>query len=433
MKVVAFLPVKGQSDRIENKNLKLLDGKPLFLHTLEKLMACDFIDEVYLDTESDSIIERAEESGCRIFKRDPELASNKTDGNRLFHNEIKDIDGDIYIQILCTSPFIEIDTIRNGVNALAGSDQYDSAVLVRKEKLYTWDSQKLRPSYDIDHIPNSFTLDDTIIETMGLYIIKKQPARKMRRRIGDKPFLLEAKPLEAVDVNYEEDFQLAELIAAGKREKERKLLSNLSIQLTSSMISDVLNDLGIDNRVMEGLQSNLPDKKIFGRAKTLKIKRRSDGDTSSIYDALNSYRTIIPGDVVVVENELPQYAYFGELNASLALRSGAIGAIIGGKTRDSKEVKQFDFPVFSTGYSCRDIKNVGTVAFINKTVRISDVSIGVEDLIFADNDGITVIPRKVEQTVLKKCFEITLKEKNILVDISSGMDISEILQKYGEF
>lgn len=56
---MAFLPVKGNSERIENKNCKLLDGKPLFLHTLEKLASCDFIDEVYLDSEADEILQMA--------------------------------------------------------------------------------------------------------------------------------------------------------------------------------------------------------------------------------------------------------------------------------------------------------------------------------------------------------------------------------------
>jgi len=69
MKVVAFLPAKGSSSRIKCKNLKLLDGKPLFLHTLEKLMECDFIDEVYLDTESNEIINLASETNCKILKR----------------------------------------------------------------------------------------------------------------------------------------------------------------------------------------------------------------------------------------------------------------------------------------------------------------------------------------------------------------------------
>ena len=54
-KVAAFLPAKGSSERIPNKNVNLLDGKPLFLHTLEKLLQCDFIDEVWLDSESDRL------------------------------------------------------------------------------------------------------------------------------------------------------------------------------------------------------------------------------------------------------------------------------------------------------------------------------------------------------------------------------------------
>ena len=41
MKVVAFVPAKGTSSRIENKNTRLLDGKALFIHTLEKLAASD--------------------------------------------------------------------------------------------------------------------------------------------------------------------------------------------------------------------------------------------------------------------------------------------------------------------------------------------------------------------------------------------------------
>jgi CMP-N-acetylneuraminic acid synthetase len=219
MKVVAFLPAKGTSSRIENKNLKLLDGKPLFLHTLEKLTECDFIDEVYLDTESEVVIDLAQETNTKVLKRDPKLASNATDGNKLFMNEVEFIDADIYIQILGTSPFIEKDTIYKGIEKIKNND-FDSAVLVRKEKLYTWNS--IGPNYDIENIPNSFNLDDTIIETMGLYIVKKQTALETKRRIGNKPYLLEASALEAIDVNYPEDFELANLIAAGEKRTRTK-------------------------------------------------------------------------------------------------------------------------------------------------------------------------------------------------------------------
>lgn len=132
MKVVAFLPAKETSERIKNKNVTVLDGKPLFLHTLEKLMECDFIDEVYLDTESDDIYEMAKYTGCIYLKRAVELASNKTDGHSLFYNEAVKVDADIYVQILGTSPFIKKDTIKRAINVLKETSEFDSVVLVKK-------------------------------------------------------------------------------------------------------------------------------------------------------------------------------------------------------------------------------------------------------------------------------------------------------------
>ena len=56
VRIVAFVPCKGTSSRVESKNTKLLDSKPLFLHTLEKLLfECPFIDKVVLDSESDDV------------------------------------------------------------------------------------------------------------------------------------------------------------------------------------------------------------------------------------------------------------------------------------------------------------------------------------------------------------------------------------------
>lgn len=430
MKVVAFLPAKGTSSRVESKNLKLLDGKPLFLHTLEKLIACDFIDEVYLDTESDDVIDLASESNCKILRRDSGLASNETDGNKLFLNEVNFVDADIYIQILGTSPFIEKDTIQKGVDFII-NDDFDSAVLIRKEKLYTW-SEK-RPNYDIENIPNSFNLNDTIIETMGLYIVKKKTALSTQRRIGNKPYLLEASPLEAIDVNWPEDFELANLIAAGKREKERKLLDNIKVHLTSAMLSDILDDLGIEG-VLKNFKLNINDKKVFGKAKTIKLRAlKKNEDFRGIYNALYSYNTIIPNDIIIVENEISEFAYFGELNANLAIRSGASAAIIGGVTRDTSEVKKLGFPVFAKGATCKDVRKRATMESYNKTIQIDNINISPNDLIFGDNDGVIVIPKQYEKKVLKEAFKVVQTEKNILVDIANGLDVDTLTKNHGFF
>lgn len=432
MKIAAFLPAKGSSSRIIDKNTMLLDGEPLFLRSLKKLMSIPLIDEVFLDTESYEIMELASEVKCKILKRDPELATNKTDGNLLFYNEVINTEADICIQLLCTSPFIKAETIEKGIKILLNDDKYDSVVAVRKEKQYLWKNRK--PVYDINHIPNSIDLDDTIIESMGLYIVRRESAIKTKRRIGDNPYLLEIEPLESIDVNWPADFELANLIAVGLREQERRLLNNLKLLLSSALLSDILDDSELNGVLSSNFQVNISNVKILGRAKTLQIDLcPDDEDFKKIYDSLNLYDHIVSNDIIVVANNIPNYAFFGELNANLALRSGASGAIIDGVTRDTRETADMGFPVFSKGNYCKDTRKRGIVTSKNKTIVIDGISIHKDDLIFADRDGIVVIPRKFENQIIETALQKLQNEKLILIDVAKGIHTNDIVNKYGLF
>lgn len=432
MKVVAFLPAKGSSERVQSKNTKPLNGKPLFLYTLEKLLKCDFIDEVYLDTESQEVIKLSKATlGHKILRRDANLATNSTDGNKLFMNEVNQVEADIYIQVLCTSPFIEPKTILEMIKKVAKGDKYDSSILVKTEKLYKWDNGF--PEYPLDDIPNSKDLPDTIVETMGLYVINSEAAKQLKRRIGNNPYLFNANPLEAIDVNTEDEFKLADLIAAGLREKENLFYNTVKNYLSSSILSDVTDEMGLDCFI-SGLKLNTVNKKILGPAKTLKLRKlRPNENINGIYKALKSYSLIAPNDVILVENEESEYAYFGELNANLAIRAGASAVIIDGNTRDSNEVLGLGFTTFSTGYSSKDIKGRGTVESINQVIHIRGKKVYPGDLVFGDNDGIIVMPSKFKEKILNKAVEIAFKEKSIINDISRNKSIDQIVKTNGFF
>lgn len=431
MKVVAFLPAKGTSERIESKNMKLLNGKPLFLHTLEKLCDCDFIDEVYLDSESDEILEYAPYLRYIPLKRDPALANNQTDGHQMFYNEVKQVEADIYIQILGTSPFISPKTIKKGIDILNSSDEYDSVVLMKKEKEYLWEGGQ--PKYDKFHIPNSNTLPDTIIESMGLYIVKRETALRTKMRYGDNAYMLTADAVETIDVNYPDEFELAEYIVRGIREKENSRLNILSKFFNSAIFADILWDMGME-AVISGLAPNITGKKIFARANTLKIRALNDGeDYRGIYDGLKTYEKIVPGEVIVVENQIEDKAYFGELNANLAVRSGAVGTIVSGVTRDIEAVNLLDYPVFSKGYCCSDVKRRATIASHQQPICIQGITINPGDLIFADGCGIVCIPHRVEKEVLRKAIEAKEKEGNIIRRVLNNENAMDIYSMEGEF
>ena len=154
MKVYAFVPAKGISERIENKNMRILSGERLYARALKTLLACKEIDKVFLDTESQEMYDLVDYLPITYMKRDKNLANNKTDGHQIFINEVNQYpDADIYVQLLCTSPFIRPETIDNAIKVLKENKIYDSAILMKKDKFYFWKDGC--PEYDINHIPNS--------------------------------------------------------------------------------------------------------------------------------------------------------------------------------------------------------------------------------------------------------------------------------------
>lgn len=433
MKVAAIVPAKGNSERVENKNTRNFNGEPLFVFTVRKLLKCSYIDEVYVDSEDEGILRWAVQVGARVLRRDSSLASNKTDGNQLFLNEVAEIEADIYIQHLCTSPFITEKTIREAVALLQTPETpYDSVVLGEKSKRYAW--QDGAPLYDIDQIPNSVDLPDSIAEAMGLYVITREAALKMRRRIGERPMMLYGSPTELIDVNTEDDLLLAQKVATGMLSEEESRLRMIGRFLSSPVLSDVLDELGIDGVLSPEYSANIPGAKFLGRARPLHIRAVTPEDEEgSIYKALESYKSVVTNDVIIVKNDLPHLAYFGDLNMSLSIRSGAVGAVIAGMTRDNKATAQAGFPVFAKGQYCKDIKNQGAVASMNQPIEIDGITINPSDLVFADVDGIVCIPRTQEDTILRLALEVLASEKSILSDICQDVEVSCLVEQYGFF
>jgi regulator of RNase E activity RraA/CMP-N-acetylneuraminic acid synthetase len=426
VKTVAFLPAKGSSDRVPNKNIRPFNGEPFFAFTLRKLLACSFIDEVYLDSEDEGILRYGERLGARILRRDPSLSGNDTDGHALFRNEIAHVAADVYVHALCTSPFVRPETIRRAIAAL---DDHDSAVLVRREKVYEW--RNGQPVYG-DRIPNSIDLPDRVSEAMGLYVVRGDVARRLGRRVGESPALIEGDPVESIDVNTPEDFFLAERVVAGIVAEESRRLRLLSISLTSAVLSDVCDELGLECVLPGSFASNLP-RKVFGRARTMEIREIASGDDDdAIYDALKSYAWLAGNDVVFVRNGTG-HAYFGEINMGLAVRSGAQAAIIDGLTRDSGATATGDFPVYSRGLCCRDVKGRGAVASINEPVVVGNVTVCPSDLVFADAEGVMVIPARHEEAVLSRAVEIVSAEQKIIADVVRDIGVRDLVAKHGFF
>ncbi|MEI6160470.1 MAG: NTP transferase domain-containing protein, partial [Roseococcus sp.] len=176
MRVIGFVPVKGSSERIKSKNMQILDGEYLFRRKLRQLLESGVFDEVWLDTESDEIAALAADLPVKLMRRDPAPASNATDGHELFANECRHVPGgDIYVQALCTAPFVDAKTLKRAIAALHAAPEADSLVAVTLEKHYEWSEGE--PLYGRGRIPNSVDLPVRTIEAMSLYMMRATSAQ----------------------------------------------------------------------------------------------------------------------------------------------------------------------------------------------------------------------------------------------------------------
>lgn len=436
-RIVAFVPAKGNSQRIADKNRAILDGDHLVLRKLRQLLACPLLDTVYLDTESEEIAQLAGDLPVERLKRPADLASNACDGHELFAWECAAVQpAELYVQVLCTAPFVTGETVARAIRRLIEEPDADSLVAVSRQKHYNWTGSE--PDYGRGRIPNSVDLPPSIVEAMSLYIVRRRPGEgPPTRRFGVNPILFDLDPTEQVDINNPADLVMAEAICAGHRAAEVTRLRALQPYLSSPVLADITKDFGLRTVLSPAIGATSPGK-MLGRARTLQIaaitpEEREGGAWRGIYDALDSYRFVRPGCVIAVANEAPGFAYFGDLNATLALRSGAVGAVIDGATRDSRDVASLGLPVYARRSYCDDIKYEGTLGSMNRPIAMGGVPICHDDMIFGDENGVVAIPQAQWPRVEEAAWDVLTNEARIRIMAARGRDVRDILAECGAF
>src|SRR6478672_1689281 len=76
-KNIAIIPARGGSKRLPNKNVLLLDGLPLLVHSIQYAQKNEaVIDEIYVSTDDETIKKTAIEHGARVIDRPAEIAGD---------------------------------------------------------------------------------------------------------------------------------------------------------------------------------------------------------------------------------------------------------------------------------------------------------------------------------------------------------------------
>lgn len=210
VKIVAFVPIKLNNERTPGKNLKeFFDGTPLLHLILKTLLKIKEIDDVYVFCSDERVREYLIE-GVKFLKRPEYLDTPEATPQDIMKEFITRISADIYITSHATSPFVTMEHIRECVIKVL-SGQYDSAFTAEKIQRLLWKNNKPL-NFEADNVPRTQDLEKIYSEVSAAYVYKKEVFLKLNRRIGENPYICEVDGIECIDIDYPEDFMIADAI-----------------------------------------------------------------------------------------------------------------------------------------------------------------------------------------------------------------------------
>jgi CMP-N-acetylneuraminic acid synthetase len=218
-RTVAVVPMRHNSERVPGKNYRSLAGIPLFHHVVRMLSAVPEIDLIVIDTDSDFIIDDCAEHfpQVRVLLRPDHLRDGAIAMNDVLLNTLDQVPADIVIQTHSTNPFLKAETVSAALQLFSRPDNnFDSVFSVTRLQARLWDGQTQPVNHDPAVLLRTQDLAPLFIENSCFFIFTPDLLRQRGNRIGARPYMVEMAPLEAVDIDTEEDFSQAAAIAESR-------------------------------------------------------------------------------------------------------------------------------------------------------------------------------------------------------------------------
>jgi len=224
MKLSIVLPIRKGSQRVKNKNIRPFskDGKSLTELKITELLKLKSVDEIVVTSNYSEAIEQVKavaknDPRVKIDIRPEHLCSSSTIVRELIEYMPTITKGEHILWLHVTSPFVKAQDYEDAINRYfeALKEGYDSIMSVTEIRNFLWSDQ----SKKIINIEES---DNPWVQTQDLeplyeinhafYINSRENYLSMSDRIGKNPYLYKLKGSKVIDIDWEDDFELARKI-----------------------------------------------------------------------------------------------------------------------------------------------------------------------------------------------------------------------------
>ncbi len=222
-------------------------------------------------------------------------------------------------------------------------------------------------------------------------------------------------------------------------ETDDELFHIVRTELYAAVVGDIMDKLGYLHQFLPPQIKPLrQDMFIIGRAMTVLEADMFDKNGNKnqlpekpfgfMLEALDDLRK---DEIYICSGASPDYALWGELMSTRALKLGAAGAVVDGYSRDTNGILNLNFPTFSYGRYAQDQAPRGKVVDFRVPLEINGVKVNPGDIVLGDNDGVCIVPKEIEVEVFTLAIEKARGEKMVQKKIEEGMSAKDAFEKYG--
>jgi regulator of RNase E activity RraA len=207
-----------------------------------------------------------------------------------------------------------------------------------------------------------------------------------------------------------------------------KKLKEVFSELSTPLIADACMQLGVFMRVAPiGIQPLVAGWKIAGRV----LPVRHSGSVDIFLEVM---ATAEAGDILTIDNAARKHeGCIGDLTALETQAMGLGGIAVWGFHRDTSQLIEIGFPVFSYGsYPAGPKRAYPRGSDALTTARFGDFKLTADDVVFGDNDGVVFALLKDVAEIISLARKITETERRQAENIKAGKTLSQQI-KFGEY
>jgi CMP-N-acetylneuraminic acid synthetase len=210
--ITAVIPVRKNSQRVINKNLRLFNKKNLLIYKIEKLKQIKYIDQIIINTDSEEAIKIAKDLSVGFWKRENYYASSSCSNSEFWSHIADTTDSEHIMFTNCTSPLVKLETYNNIFKKFEETRHInDSLNTVTEEKNFLYLDNKAL-NFNPKKAPNSQELPNVVKLNFAVNILSKKLMFKKKSVIGDNPYFFKLDQIEGLDIDTLFDFEFAEYL-----------------------------------------------------------------------------------------------------------------------------------------------------------------------------------------------------------------------------